>query len=99
MMVEESVKKGLVSFQFEANGPATWTNAKVLVGNFLYQLWRNGALMGIKPEYAFYVKVGVGETMTNQDIQDGRMIIEMGMAPVRPAEFIVLRIVQQMNSV
>jgi uncharacterized protein len=53
--------------------------------------------MGAKPEHAFYVKVGVGETMTNQDMLDERMNAEIGMAPVRPAEYIILRIVQHVN--
>ena len=50
--------------------------------------WGNA---GTKPEHAYYVSVGLGKTMTNQDILEGRMIIEIGMATVRPAEFIILR--------
>ena len=97
LMVEESVRKGISSFQFEKNEPLTWNNLKSLVFNFLYQLWKSGAFMGAKPEHAFFVKVGLGETMTNQDILDGRMNVEIGMAAVRPAEFIILRIVQHVN--
>ena len=54
-------------------------------------LWRQGALQGAKPEHAFYVAVGLGKTMTSLDILEGRMIVEIGMAVVRPAEFIILR--------
>jgi len=55
-----------------------------------------GALQGIKPEHAFYVAVGLGKTMTALDILEGRMIIEIGMAAVRPAEFIILRFSHKM---
>ena len=58
--------------------------------------WRAGALQGIKPEHAFYVAVGLGKTMTPLDILEGRMIVEIGMAAVRPAEFIILRFSHKM---
>lgn len=54
-------------------------------------MWRNGALAGAKPEHAFFVKVGLGETMTALDILEGRLNIEIGLAAVRPAEFIILK--------
>jgi len=57
----------------------------------LNNLWREGALAGAKPEQAYYVNVGLGLTMTAQDILNGYMYIEIGMAAVRPAEFVVLR--------
>ena len=60
----------------------------------LTAIWRLGALAGSKPEQAFYVKVGLGQTMTFDDILNGKMIVEIGMAPVRPAEFIILRFSQ-----
>src|SRR3546814_5685654 len=62
-----------------------------MIENFLTLQGRAGALAGPKPEHAFYVKVGLGQTMTAQDILEGRMIVEIGMAVVRPAEFIILR--------
>ncbi len=55
-----------------------------MIENFLTTLWRQGALQGIKPEHAFYVAVGLGKTMTSLDILEGRMIVEIGMAAVRP---------------
>ena len=91
-MVEESVKKATVQFTFEPNDSNTWSWVKILIDNFLVQQWRAGALAGSKPEAAFFVKVGLNETMSQADIQQGRMIIEIGMAVVRPAEFIILRI-------
>jgi phage tail sheath protein FI len=54
--------------------------------------WRAGALVGATPREAFFVRCGVGTTMTGQDIADGRLIVEVGMAAVRPAEFVLLRI-------
>lgn len=94
IMVEESVKKATYQFVFEPNDGKTWTRVRAMIENYLTLLWRDGALAGSKPELAFYVKVGLGQTMTFQDILDGKMIIEIGMAPVRPAEFIILRFSQ-----
>jgi phage tail sheath protein FI len=62
-----------------------------MIENFLNQQWQDGALAGSKPEEAYYVSVGLNKTMSAQDILEGRMNIEIGMAAVRPAEFIVLR--------
>jgi phage tail sheath protein FI len=90
-MVEESVKKSTERFVFEPNTANTWVRVQTMIENFLNQQWRDGALAGSKPEEAYYVSVGLNKTMSAQDILEGRMIIEVGMAAVRPAEFIVLR--------
>ena len=90
-MVEESVKKATERFVFEPNTANTWARVQAMIENFLDQQWRDGALAGSKPEEAFYVSVGLHKTMSAQDILEGRMNIEIGMAAVRPAEFIVLR--------
>jgi phage tail sheath protein FI len=95
-MVEESVKKATEPFVFEPNNANTWVKVKAMIENFLTVQWRSGALMGAKPEDAFYVKVGLGETMTQQHVLDGEMIVEIGMAVVRPAEFIILRFSHKM---
>ncbi|MDR4892534.1 MULTISPECIES: phage tail sheath family protein [unclassified Chryseobacterium] len=89
-MVEESVKKATERFVFEPNTANTWTRVQAMIENFLDQQWRDGALAGSKPEEAYYVSVGLYKTMSAQDILEGRMNIEIGMAAVRPAEFIVL---------
>ncbi len=89
--VEESVKKATEPFVFEPNDANTWVRVQAMIENFLTVLWRQGALQGVKPEHAFYVAVGLGKTMTPLDILEGRLIIEIGMAAVRPAEFIILR--------
>lgn len=90
-MVEESSKKASEQFVFEPNDANTWTKVQAMIENFLNTLWRVGALQGAKPEHAYYVAVGLGKTMTPLDILEGRMIVEIGMAVVRPAEFIILR--------
>ena len=95
-MVEESSKKATEPFVFENNDANTWVKVQAMLENFLTVLWRQGALQGAKPEQAFYVAVGLGKTMTALDILEGRMIIEIGMAVVRPAEFIILRFSHKM---
>ncbi len=95
-MVEESVKKASSQFVFEPNDANTWLRVKTMIENFLILQWRAGALQGIKTEHAFYVKVGLNETMSALDILEGRMIVEIGMAVVRPAEFIILRFSHKM---
>ncbi len=95
-MVEESTKKASAQFVFEPNDANTWVKVKAMIENFLTIQWRAGALMGAKAEDAFFVKVGLGETMTQNDVLNGKMIIEIGMAAVRPAEFIILRFSHKM---
>ena len=95
-MVEESVKKATEPFTFEPNDKNTWVKVKAMIENYLVLQWRAGALQGAKPEEAFFVHVGLGETMTGLDILEGRMIVEIGMAVVRPAEFIILRFSHKM---
>ncbi|SRX54957.1 phage tail sheath C-terminal domain-containing protein [Aequorivita sp. CIP111184] len=96
-MVEESVEKATAQFVFEPNDANTWVKVRAMIENFLILQWRAGALAGAKPEQAFYVRVGLGETMTADDILNGIMNIEIGMAAVRPAEFIVLKFSHKMQ--
>jgi hypothetical protein len=96
-MVEESTRKASEPFVFEPNDANTWVKVRAMIENFLILQWRAGALAGAKPEQAFYVRVGLGQTMTAQDILEGRMIVEIGMAVVRPAEFIILRYSHKMQ--
>lgn len=98
-MVEESVKKATYPFVFEPNDANTWVRVRAMIENFLTLQWRVGALQGDKPDKAFYVAVGLGQTMTALDILEGRMIVEIGMAVVRPAEFIILRFSHKMAEV
>jgi len=95
--VEESVKKSTAWAVFEPNDANTWIKIKSMIENYLSQKWRQGALMGAKADEAFFVKVGLGTTMTAQDILEGRMTVEIGLAAVRPAEFIILKFSHQMK--
>ena len=90
-MVEESVKKSTYWAVFEPNDINTWTKVRAMIENYLILKWKDGALAGAKPNDAFFVRVGLGQTMTSQDVLEGRMYIEIGLAAVRPAEFIVLK--------
>ncbi len=96
-MVEESVKKSTNWAVFEPNDAGLWTKIKAMIENYLTLKWRDGALAGAKPNEAFFVNVGLGTTMTQQDILEGRLIVDIGMAVVRPAEFIILRFMHKMQ--
>jgi len=96
-MVEASLKKASEPFALEPNNQDTWNRLKAMISNFLTGLWRDGGLAGAKPEQAFFVKVGLGETMTQQDIRAGKMIIEVGISAIRPAEFVILQYSLQME--
>lgn len=91
ILIEESIQKSTGFAVFEANDATTWLKVKALVDAYLYGLWQRGALAGPTPEAAYFVNVGLGKTMTTQDILEGRLIVEIGVAAVRPAEFIILR--------
>lgn len=97
IMAEESTKKASEFVVFEPNDKNTWLRVKAMITNFLTDLWKQGALAGDKPEQAFFVKVGLNETMTAQDILEGKMIVTIGMAAVRPAEFIILQFMHKLQ--
>ncbi len=96
-MVEESVKKATERFVFEPNTANTWIRVQTMIENFLNQQWQDGALAGSKPEEAYYVSVGLGKTMSPEEVLEGIMNVEIGMATVRPAEFIVLKFSQKLQ--
>lgn len=97
IMVEESIKKSIQWAVFEPNTIDTWVKVQAMIENYLVLKWKEGALAGQKQEQAFYVKVGLGTTMTSLDVLEGRMNVEVGMAVARPAEFIVLKFTQLMQ--
>jgi hypothetical protein len=90
-MIEESVKKSTHWAVFEPNDANTWAKVRGMIENYLTQKWREGALAGATTREAFFVRCGLGTTMDSQDILEGRMNVEIGMAAVRPAEFIILK--------
>lgn len=91
LFIEESVSRGTQWAVFEPNAEPLWAALRASVSAFLMSLFRNGALQGAKPEHAYFVKCGA-DTMTPADIAAGLITIEIGFAPLRPAEFVVLRI-------
>lgn len=97
IMLEQSIKLALQSYVFEPNDANTWVTVKSMIVNFLTEKWKQGALAGASPEDAFEVNIGLGVTMTGVDILEGRMLISIKLAIVRPAEFIVVTFQQQMQ--
>ncbi len=91
--LEESIEKGTQWVVFEPNNERLWGRVRASITEFLTRLWRDGALMGTKPEEAFFVKCD-RTTMTQDDIDNGKLICIIGVAPVRPAEFVIFRIAQ-----
>jgi len=90
-MVEESIKKSTHWAVFEPNDANTWVKVRGMIENYLTQKWREGALAGATTKEAFFVRCGLGTTMTSQDVLEGRLNVEVGMSAVRPAEFVILK--------
>lgn len=95
LFLEQSLDVGLQWAVFEPNSERLWATVKQSVTSFLTTVWRSGALAGTTAEEAFFVNVGYDITMTQDDIDNGRLIVEVGAAPVYPAEFVILRIAQK----
>jgi len=95
--IEENTRKASAFAVFEPNDATTWLKVRGMIESYLYSLWERGALAGSTPEAAYYVHVGLGKTMTAQDVLEGRMIVEIGIAAVRPAEFVVLRFMHKLQ--
>jgi len=97
IMLEESIKNATKAFVFEPNTANTWVSVRSMISNFLNGVWKRGGLAGSSPEDAYSVHIGLGETMTPEDILEGIMNITVLVAVVRPAEFIVITFQQQMQ--
>ena len=95
--VEESIKANTNWVVFEPNSEALWSRVTRTIANFLATCWRDGALAGSSPDQAFFVECGP-TTMTQDDIDNGRLICQIGIAPVKPAEFVIFRITQKTAS-
>lgn len=96
-MIEQDIEKAIRAMMFEPNNQPTWEKVRVAIENYLFPLWQNGAFQGAKPEEAFKVRVGAGETMNKTEIDEGKLIVEIGINAVRPAEFIILKFTQNME--
>ena len=90
IMLEESIKQACKAYVFENNTATTWLTMKNMIDNFLNGIWRRGGLAGQTPEDAYEVHVGLGDTMTAEDILEGYLRITVKVALIRPAEFIEL---------
>jgi hypothetical protein len=91
--LEHSIDKGTQWVVFEPNNERTWSNVKDTISAFLLDVWKAGALVGAKPEEAFFVRCD-RTTMTQNDLDNGRLVCLVGLAPAYPAEFVIFRIGQ-----
>ncbi len=92
--LERSIEKGTQFAVFEPNGPVLWENIRLTVSDFLFNEWASNHLLGTKPEQAYFVRCD-RTTMTQNDIDNGRLICLVGVSPLRPAEFVIFRIGQK----
>jgi len=91
--LERSIDKGTQWAVFEPNGEQLWANVRRTIEDFLLNEWQNGALLGDKPDKAYFVKCD-RSTMSQNDLDNGRLVCLIGVAPLRPAEFVIFRIGQ-----
>ncbi len=94
IFIEESIKANTNWAVFEPNDEVLWVRVKRTIEVFLTGMWRDGSLAGTSPDEAFFVNIG-HETMSQDDIDNGRLICVIGVAPVKPAEFVIFRISQK----
>jgi phage tail sheath protein FI len=94
LMLEKSIDEGTQWVVFEPNDEPLWARVRHSVENFLITQWQMGALQGVKAEQAFFVACD-RSTMTQDDIDNGRLICQVGIAPVKPAEFVIFRVQQK----
>jgi phage tail sheath protein FI len=91
--LEHSIDKSTQWVVFEPNNQTLWTKVRLTIESFLLDVWRTGALLGSKPEEAFFVRCD-RSTMTQSDLDNGRLVVLIGVAPTKPAEFVIFRIGQ-----
>jgi phage tail sheath protein FI len=96
--IEASIDYGTQWVVFEPNDQRLWARVRQTITDFLTTTWRNGALQGATPDQAFFVQCDLGTTMTQDDLNNGRLICVVAIAPVRPAEFVIFRIQQIMQA-
>lgn len=92
--LESSIDRGTQWAVFEPNGERLWANVRQTISDFLYNEWRNGALLGTKAEEAYFVRCD-RSTMTQNDLDNGRLVCLIGVAVIKPAEFVIFRIGQK----
>jgi uncharacterized protein len=97
IMLKESIRQATKAYVFEPNVAVSWVAIKSMISNYLTSVWKRGALAGSIPDDAFSVHVGLGETMTAEDILEGILRVTVLVALSRPAEFIEITFEQQMQ--
>ncbi|WP_260998270.1 phage tail sheath C-terminal domain-containing protein [Thalassolituus hydrocarboniclasticus] len=95
IFLERSIQEGMENYIFSANDASTWGAVKAMIESFLTSIWKEGGLQGASSSDAFSVAVGLGSSMTSDDILNGWLRVSVKVALVRPAEFIVLNFEQQ----
>lgn len=95
IMIKQSIYNGIQWAVFEPNKHILWASLRVNIGSFMDGLFRAGAFQGQKASDAYFVRCGLGDTMTQGDIDRGQVIVIVGFAPLKPAEFVIVRIQQK----
>jgi phage tail sheath protein FI len=95
IMIEQSIYNGIQWAVFEPNNHNLWASLRANIGSFMDGLFRAGAFQGEKANDAYFVRCGLGDTMTQGDIDRGQVIVIVGFAPLKPAEFVIVRIQQK----
>jgi hypothetical protein len=97
IMIEQSIYNGIQWAVFEPNDHRLWSSLRVNVGAFMDSLFRAGAFQGEKTSDAYFVRCGLGDTMTQDDVDRGQVVVVVGFAPLKPAEFVIVRIQQKLQ--
>ena len=97
VMIEQSIYEGTQWVVFEPNDNNLWSALRGSISNFMDGLFREGAFQGAKASDAYFVRCGLGDTMTQEDIDAGRVVVVVGFAPLKPAEFVIVRIQQKVH--
>ncbi|MBL4658877.1 MAG: phage tail sheath family protein, partial [Alcanivoracaceae bacterium] len=99
IFIEQSIYNGIQWAVFEPNTHLLWSSLRANIGSFMNGLFRSGAFQGEKANDAYFVRCGLDDTMTQGDIDLGRVIVIVGFAPIKPAEFVIVRIQQKVGEV
>jgi len=99
IFIEESIYNGIQWAVFEPNAHPLWSSLRANIGSFMNGMFRAGAFQGQTANDAYFVRCGLGDTMTQGDIDSGQVIVVVGFAPVKPAEFVIVRIQQIVGEV
>ncbi|MGD8834327.1 MAG: phage tail sheath C-terminal domain-containing protein, partial [Desulfobacteraceae bacterium] len=95
IMLRKSIYNGIQWAVFEPNDDRLWSYLRLNIGSFMNGLFRAGAFQGTKASDGYFVRCGLGDTMTQGDIDRGQVVVLVGFAPLKPAEFVIVRIQQK----